>query len=187
MCRRFYSKRSQPPSAGRSQQFLAAHSNSLQHHLTAPNTQAVLVAPPPHLPAFCRLLENVVQSQDGSVIWGTVKDMAAFDKLLSTIQDEQQVQFSNVRTCRHATKAGVVTVRHDLQCRMAGNPSNGSLHRKVPIRRRASIRSLKCGCSAAITLWDSPGKDVEVELELQHTGHVPGALVDKSNLQMHPR
>ena len=113
--------------------------------------------------------------------------MAAADKLRSTIQDEGQVQCSNVRRCKHTDKAGVVTVRHDLECRMAGNPANGSSRRRGPLLRRASIRSLKCGCSASITLWDSPGKDVEVLLELQHTGHVPGALVDKTNLQMHPR
>lgn len=114
--------------------------------------------------------------------------LSAFDALVLAIQDEHQVQFSKVWTCQHVSKAGVVgAVRHDLQRRMAGIPGSDSLRTGAPIVRRASIRSLRCKCSAAITVWVRPGADVKVCLELQHTGHVPGALVDRSNLQMHPR
>lgn len=167
---------------------MAFYGQRLQLHLAAPSTeQPILVAPSPPLPAFCRFLDNAHPSHDGSTIWGTVKDLPAFDVLLSTIHDEEKVQFSKVRTCQQSTKAGIFTVRHDFQCRMAGAPCNISLRRGKPIVRRASIRSQKCGCPATITFWDSPGNPVRVRIELLHRGHVPGGLVDKSNLTMHER
>lgn len=113
---------------------MAFHGQRLQLHLAAPSTeQPILVAPPPPSPAFCRFLDNAHPSHDGSTIWGTVKDLPAVDVLLSTIHDEEKVQFSKVRTCQQSTKAGIFTVRHDFQCRMAGAPCNISLRRGNPL------------------------------------------------------
>lgn len=62
-------------SAGRSLQFLESHGKILKEHLAESSAEAAPAALPPQLPAL-RLLENVHVSEDGSAIWGTVKNVS---------------------------------------------------------------------------------------------------------------
>lgn len=93
-------------------------------------------------------LGNVVRSQDGSVIWGTVKDMAASDKLLSTIQDEELVQFSSRQRSSSsgagANRSGAGSGRRLVSAATAAEVSRGGKETKKLGSDVLSFNAAKC-------------------------------------------
>ena len=170
--------------------FLIDHEASLRQHLGAPVRSVAL-------PPYLQLLDNVVQHPSG-VFTATAKTAAVWEDALTILQISTGSEFSKQRShsnppAKHPQAAAAVafTVRTDYGCRFAGLAPSECLRRgELPENARlASGKSEKCGCTAKISVWVelAPGQPLRVELDLTHTGHVPGSDNDKTSLPMHAR